>query len=93
MLVEARNHMDTLLRDLHYSLRALLRRPGFVLTAVATLTLGIGANTAVFSVVNAVLLRPMPFPGADRIVMFMNTSPPGCRFESSYARKKLTGNR
>jgi predicted permease len=51
--------------------------PAFTLAAVAALTLGIGVNTAIFSVVNAVLLRPMSFPDADRIVVFMNTSPRG----------------
>ena len=51
--------------------------PAFTLAAVSALTLGIGVNTAIFSVVNAVLLKPIPFPDADRIVLFMNTSPQG----------------
>jgi predicted permease len=51
--------------------------PAFSLAAISALTLGIGVNTAIFSVVNAVLLRPVPFPGSDRLVLFMNTSPEG----------------
>ena len=69
--------METLLHDLKHSLRSYLQSPGFTLTALATLALGIGANTAVFSVVNAVLLKPIPYPDPDRIVIFENTSPEG----------------
>ena len=56
-------------RDLLHAARLLLRRPGFAMTAIGTLALGIGASTAIFSVVQAVLLRPLPYPDADRLVL------------------------
>jgi predicted permease len=69
--------MESFFKDLKQSLRIFLHSPAFTLTAVAALTLGIGANTAIFSVVNAVLLEPVGIRDADRVVVFMNVSPRG----------------
>jgi len=64
--------MEKLLQDLRFAFRSLVRQPAFALTAIVTLALGIGATTAIFSVVNAVLLRPLPFPDSDRLVAITN---------------------
>ncbi|HEU4786392.1 MAG TPA: ABC transporter permease, partial [Gemmatimonadaceae bacterium] len=69
--------MEHFLQDVRYSLRTLRQQRAFTFAAVTALALGIAATTAVFSVVDAILLRPFPYPDPDRIVMFMNTSPNG----------------
>ena len=69
--------MESFLSDLKYSLRVFRQSPGFTITAVAALALGVGTNTAVFSVVNAVLLKPVPAPGANRVVAFLATNRSG----------------
>jgi putative ABC transport system permease protein len=67
--------LESLMQDVRFSIRSLSRAPAFTATAIAALALGIGANTAVFSVVNTVLLKPVPAPDPDRVVIFITTRP------------------
>jgi putative ABC transport system permease protein len=65
--------------NLRYAIRVLVKNPGFLITAVLTLALGIGANTAIFSAINTALLQPLPFPEADRLVFVREQFAPGAR--------------
>src|SRR5688572_17126910 len=67
--------METMMQDIRYGLRSLMRQPAFALVAVCSLALGIGANTAIFTLVNAVLLKPLEFAEPDRLVMIWEAAP------------------
>jgi predicted permease len=78
-------HWDILAQDVRYTLRTLVRSPGFAITAILIVALGIGATTAAFSVTDFVLLRPLPFPQADRLVKVWERTPGYARMELSPA--------
>jgi putative ABC transport system permease protein len=73
--MKAREQLESLMQDVHYAARGLARRPAFTAVAVSTLAIGIGATTAIFSAVNALLLRPLPFPRADELMSVTLVSP------------------
>ena len=78
--------IETLGRDLRHGVRGLIKTPGFTLPAIVILGLGIGVNTAVFTMVNAVMLRPLPFQESDRLMRLWHTPPPHCSRASRCSR-------
>ena len=76
--------MNTFWNDLRYGFRTLTKRPGFTIIAVITLALGIGANSAIFTLINAVLFKPIPVPHPERLVA-LHTTGPSSRFPGSFS--------
>ena len=84
--------LENVVRDVRHMGRGLRKSPGFTLAVVLTLALGIGANTAIFSVVDQLLLRPLPYPGGDRLVMVYETFPASSARRSTSTRcRRPTG--
>src|SRR5215831_11868806 len=82
--------MQIPLQDLRYAARTLWRQPGFSVVAILTLALGIGANAAIFSVINAVLLRPLPYPHAERMVYVFEGKLSDPKAEDSFSPHNFT---
>ena len=76
--------MDSIIKDIRFAIRKLLKHPGFTLIAVLTLALGIGATTAIFSAVHPVLLEPLPYPSANRIITVWYAGADGSRVEQAF---------
>src|SRR3982075_438252 len=81
--------MDQLLRDIRFGVRTLTKNRGFALLAIVTLGLGIGANTAIFSVIAGVLLKPLPYGNADRLVLIRQSAPLAGRPNSGVSIREL----
>ncbi|MEI9814440.1 MAG: ABC transporter permease [Acidobacteriota bacterium] len=82
--------LEEIARNIRLSLRSLRKNPGFASAAILTLAIGIGANTAVFSVVNAVLLKPLPYPDADRLISVQHTAPGAAGLTSASGDLRLS---
>ncbi|HWC15956.1 MAG TPA: hypothetical protein VG498_03050 [Terriglobales bacterium] len=81
--------MDTIIQDIRYGLRQLAKYPAFSAVAILTLALGVGANTAVFSVVRALLIRPLPFPESERLVRLYDANQEHSEFRGVFSPTDL----
>src|SRR5690348_2559278 len=80
--------MDGLAKDIRYGMRSLVRSPGFALVTILTLGLGIGANTAIFSLISGVLLKPLPYANEERLVLLRQSAPLAGRANSGVSVKE-----